>query len=121
MNLQEISSAPCTTAPLNTFFPDPSAGYEAALAYCAVCPEATKSACLSLALATEQPSGRFGVFGGKTPEERAAIAERSVEEEHLFPNRRPSRAAYTRGCRCIKCRAENAAYMRARRRGVPTQ
>lgn len=115
MNLEQVLTAPCTSAPLDIFFPDGGDDYAAALSICAACPAKTKAACLELALTTEQPSGRFGVFGGKTPSERAALADRIADEEHTFTDRRPSRATYARGCRCIKCRAENAAYMRGRR------
>lgn len=49
----------------------------AAKAICATCPLATREACLEIALKAEggAKTGRYGVFGGYDPEQRAAIAE----------------------------------------------
>lgn len=50
---------------------------EAAKKVCATCPLATREACLEIALKAEggARTGRYGVFGGKDPEERSAIAK----------------------------------------------
>ena len=59
------------------FYPPEGQHAAAAKAICATCPECVQVACLRMALDVEgnrSRNGRYGVFGGKTPAERAAIA-----------------------------------------------
>ncbi len=76
----ELDSVPCSKYPVNTFFPakdgrnaaKPSSSEQAALAICARCPLAARTACLERALA--RPIGdQWGVIGGTTAAQRKTL------------------------------------------------
>ena len=71
----------CRNAPLKVFFPagkpqgtgTSKPDYRPAQRICALCP--VREACLSEAMLMERTNGgRHGVWGGLTPDERAALA-----------------------------------------------
>lgn len=73
-----FADAACKEADTETFFPPTKATYAEARRLCAACPLATKQTCLGLAMQAEDgsgPSGRYGMFGGLTPTERAELAK----------------------------------------------
>ena len=61
----------CKDVDTRVFYPGRGHSPDRAVAVCRVCPHV--AACLAWALATEQV---FGIWGGKTPEERAALLGR---------------------------------------------
>jgi len=69
--------AACAEIGHQPFFPEgtswPRISYEPALKVCRSCP--VQAECLEWALAADE---RYGVWGGKTPEERSAITGRKV-------------------------------------------
>lgn len=72
-----FANATCKDTATETFFPPTKATYAEARPLCAACPLATKQTCLDLAMRAEDgsgPSGRYGMFGGLTPTERADLA-----------------------------------------------
>lgn len=72
-----FATAACRDADTELFFPPTKATYAEARPICASCPLATKQTCLTLAMRAEEgsgPSGRYGMFGGLTPAERADLA-----------------------------------------------
>lgn len=69
--------ASCRGVPSDVFFPDNPGGqdsvYRQALQFCQQCEVTTQ--CLEYAMSYEQGQKcRFGMFGGKTPRERYALA-----------------------------------------------
>lgn len=61
----------CNGKPAELFFPEHAARYPKAAAWCHSCPCETE--CLTWALETRQS---FGMWGGRTPEERREILAR---------------------------------------------
>lgn len=78
-----MTTLPCDADPELFFEADGERGkpkldrIAAAKKICMQCPLATREACLEIAMKAEggAMTGRYGVFGGKDPEERAAIAK----------------------------------------------
>ena len=68
--LDWCAQAACAGVDTAVFFPAGSDhdGIDEAVAWCDRCP--VRARCLETALAIEQPSTRFGVWGGLTPDER---------------------------------------------------
>ena len=68
-------AAACTSVDPEIFYPldlaPDSAGVAAAKEICAVCP--VRAECLADVMAAEDPARRWGVSGGTTPAERAAL------------------------------------------------
>lgn len=72
-----FAEAACREASTEVFFPPTKSTYAEARPLCAACPLATKQTCLDLAMRAEAgsgASGRYGMFGGLTPAERADLA-----------------------------------------------
>ena len=68
--------AACIGAPSDVFFPHDTLAnnrWEAALAYCRVCP--VKGECLEMVLKLEDHEDKWGMFGGMTPGERRVIRD----------------------------------------------
>jgi WhiB family redox-sensing transcriptional regulator len=67
-------SAACKDAPLRWFFPEKGTSgdwaYVVARSLCGSCP--VRAECLAAVMAKERSWERFGMWGGKTPKERAA-------------------------------------------------
>ena len=63
---------------LDLWFPDAAKNFKWAKAVCDVCP--VRAACLQWALNTEAkaPGARWGMYGGLTPDERAALAKETA-------------------------------------------
>lgn len=80
------------------WFDDAPAAVAHAKQVCGGCP--VQATCLADALTRGEP---FGVLGGLTPKERAAVAGR--------PRRHGTRGCYVQGCDHPDCRRANAVYM----------
>jgi hypothetical protein len=74
-NLLWHLDAACTGVDPEIFYPldlgPDSAGVAAAKRICAVCP--VRAQCLADVMAAEDPARRWGISGGTTPDERAAL------------------------------------------------
>lgn len=118
-----------TDEAMRIFFPPVNMGrgepdYTEAKAICATCP--VREACLDDAMRTERgqaKSSRHGMFGGRTPSERWALALRRGDRSKKGPAkmdrgsiRHGTHVAYTyHRCRCEDCRQFNSRYMADRR------
>jgi hypothetical protein len=90
------------------FFSDDPAEVEQAKATCRTCPIAT--ACFAGAVARDEQAG---VWGGEVfaplPADPMVVAE-PVRIRVTVAACPGSRARYNAGCRCVKCKAQNAQY-----------
>lgn len=128
------TGAACASHDPALWFPEPLAGHtewDAARDICDTCP--IRDVCLEYALSRETDSARhrYGMWGGKTPSERASIALKRRRKprpliplaERTAPTQRPQcgtamgyEAHRRHGERsCDACRAANAEYHAARR------
>lgn len=76
--------AACVGKDPDAWFPDPSdiRGTENAISVCNGCP--VRSQCLELALTAEADgAARFGIFGAKTPVQRARMANKGVPGDRV--------------------------------------
>lgn len=101
----------------NAAFDGDEAATTHAVEICTACPVELRQRCLALAMAAE-PLGekRYGVFGGRTAEERAAAAEQGGFLQEPTFTERHDRAAYNAGCRCQVCTEANRVYVASRPR-----
>ena len=94
------SQAACLDMPdaEDVFFPasDVPSAYDRARAVCAGCPVA--ALCLADALAVEPRAKRYGMFGGKTPDERRALAAKCGDRAGTEEGYQRHRAAGERPC-----------------------
>lgn len=73
-----IDEAVCASVDAELWFPGKGDTTKPAKALCATCPVSAQ--CLAWAMETEEQTagGRFGIYGGLSPRERARLARRSA-------------------------------------------
>lgn len=72
--MSKPTTLPCWDRPADMWFVESPEGQEFAAGLCTACP--IRTACLDIAMTAERGKGkhdRYGVFGGATPAERAAL------------------------------------------------
>lgn len=99
-------AAECRGVDPNVFYPFTDADVAAAKAICAQCP--VRQACLDHALAHRED---YGVWGGATERERRKMT-RAPKRKRAGHG---TRSLYAGGCRCPRCTAANAHYLRITR------
>jgi WhiB family redox-sensing transcriptional regulator len=79
-SVPDIKGAPCQSTDPDTFFPDTTDYAQIAIAksFCNQCEVSTKNECLSFAL---DNGIHYGVWGGKTSEERKLIRRRMTRRK----------------------------------------